>query len=269
MACCLGGVARAQLRVLPGSETQSVFAGNARTIAVVFQNPSLHIVEAPLRTQIYQASSATTVSIGTPADWKELRILPGQTVLESAALDFPRVKAGTKFLIQWIDGGNRVIGATDVLVYPTNLLTELRLVASGEALGVFDPTDELKPLLKRANVDFVDLADRSTNDFLGALAIVGPFSAKTQTPRLSVNWIKALAGKGAGVVRIQPIPAAPGGLAPSFYPVTNGAHAVIIVQPELLRDLPDNPQAQLNLIYLSRLAVQPKLLAPIDSIAQQ
>jgi hypothetical protein len=48
-----------------------------------------------------------------------LRVLPQQTVLESAQLEFPAVKTETKFLVQWI-GRNDVIGKMEVLVYPTN-----------------------------------------------------------------------------------------------------------------------------------------------------
>ena len=41
------------------------------------------------------------------AAWKRLQVLPRQTVLESAQLNFPPVNAETLFLIQWIASSNR------------------------------------------------------------------------------------------------------------------------------------------------------------------
>jgi len=48
---------------------------------------------------------------------------------------------------------------------------------------------------------------------------------------------------------------------PSFYLVLQSTNAVVIVQPELVADLPNNPQSQLNLIYFCKLALQPQPVA--------
>ena len=57
--------------------------------------------------------------------WKTLEVLPGQTVVESAELNFPAVNAETRFVIQWLAGADRVLGVSDALVYPTNPLAQL------------------------------------------------------------------------------------------------------------------------------------------------
>jgi hypothetical protein len=40
--------------------------------------------------------------------------------------------------------------------------------------------------------------------------------------------------------------------------VTVNTNAVVVVQPELVANLPENPQAQLNLIYFCKLALRPQ-----------
>ena len=54
-------------------------------------------------------------------------------------MDFPSVRAETPFLIQWIDGSNRVVGETPILVYPTNLLEQLKPLLGGSRWGCSIP----------------------------------------------------------------------------------------------------------------------------------
>ena len=103
------------------------FLRPGKNISATFHNAGGQDFKNQISTRISQASSATAVSLGE-RPWKELQVLPGQTVLESAQLDFPAVKAETKFLVQWVQNSNSVIGKTEVLVYPTNLLHELKLL---------------------------------------------------------------------------------------------------------------------------------------------
>src|ERR1700722_20003471 len=114
IGCCLAGAAKAQLQIASDKDLQSVFVGDARKITVVWHNAGDKIAEAEIRSRIIQTSSATAVQLGeTP--WKKLQILPQQTVIESVLLNFPAVKAETKFLVQWLADTNHMIGATDVL----------------------------------------------------------------------------------------------------------------------------------------------------------
>ena len=247
----------AQLELATNAEPQRVFFGGAKTIAVTFHNPSDENFEGEVRARIMQTSSATAVQLSeTP--WKKFQVLPGQTVIESAQLDFPAVKAETKFLVQWLENSNHILGKTEVLVYPTNLLAELKPLAGDEPLGVFDPQNQLKPLLKNLKLKFTDMENSGVENFSGSLAIVGPFQSHAKMREGLVGQIKALARKGTAIVWLLPPPEKRGKLSPSFYSVSENTNAVIVVQPELVADLPDNPQSQLNLIYFCKLALQPE-----------
>src|SRR5436190_585087 len=166
--------AQAQLELLPAPELPQIFGGGARTIALTLRNPGQKSFNQELSTRLYQVSSTTTAPRGT-VPWRSLEILAGQTVTESASLIFPGVNAETRFVIQWIAGTNHVLGASEALVYPTNLLKELKPLVGGQPLGVLDPHDLLKPLLKAAAVEFSDLADANFDNYLGKLVIAGPF----------------------------------------------------------------------------------------------
>ena len=250
-------IARAQPEALPDKEPQRVFAGEARRIAVVFHNPSGSPADADLRTRLYQASSATAIPLGE-APWKRLAVLPGQTLLESATITFPAAKAETRFLVQWLEGTNRLAGTTEVLVYPADLLKDLKPLAGEEPLGVLDPQNQLKPLLKAVTAEFQDLEDTGLEHYLGKLAIIGPFQSKAQMREELGHKIKKIAERGIAVVWIQPPPEQRQELKPSFYTVPEGKGAVVVVQASLLANLADNPQAQLNLIQFARLALHPE-----------
>ena len=257
MACCWPEVVCAQLQLLPDQEPQRVFAGDARKITVVWHNAGDKTANAEIHTRLCQTSSATAVPL-TETLWKQLQVLPGQTIIESAALNFPAVKAETRFLLQWLEGTNRVFGKTEVLVYPTNLLGELKPLIGEDILGVLDPNNELKPLLRQNRVDFLDLAKTSLEDFQGKLAIIGPFQSKAQMREGLAQTIQRIAGKGAAVIWIQPPSGPKEKVKPSFYIVPEGKGVVVVVQSDLVAGLSDNPRSQFNLIYFSKLALHPE-----------
>ena len=259
LACLMAAwqPAVAQLQVLSNQSPQSIFAGDAREVSVLFRNPDSQSVESEISWRLHQATSATAMKAGE-ARWKKIPVLPGQTIAESAKVDFPAVKAETRFVIQWIAGTNDVLGRTEILAYPTNLLKELKSLAGDEPLGVFDPQNQLKPLLKNVSVEFSDLEEAGFEQFSGKLAIIGPFAAKAEMPEGVTKRIEKLAGKGVAVVWIQPPPGPREKLRPSFYAVTNDPGAVVVVQAELMTRISERPQAQLNLIHCARLALHPE-----------
>ncbi len=265
ITCSWPVAAFAQLQLLPDKEPQRVFAGDERTINLVWHNTGNKTVDAEIRAQISQISSATTIRLGeTP--WKRLQVLPQQTVLESAQLDLPPVRARTKFLVQWLENSNSIIGKTEVLVYPTNLLDELKLVVdeSENNLGVLDPQKQLKPALKSSAVKFVDLDQMDMDDFSGKLAIIGPCSPDDPEWNGLASRVSKIAQRGTPVVWIQSLPRKQGGIWPSFYIVPKIQTVVVVVQPDLVADLPNDPQSQLNLIYFCKLALNPQLPALPD-----
>ena len=257
VVCCWPLAAPAQLQLMPDVQSQRVFAGDARKVTVVWHNAGDKTVEAEIRARMLQTSSATAVQL-SERPWKKLQILPGQTVVESAQLDFPIVKAETRFLVQWLVDSNQITGVTDVFVYPTNLLAELKPMAADEPLGVFDPQNQLKPLLKNLRLDFADLEDAGLENFSGKLAIIGPFQSKPQMREGLAGQIQALARKGTAMVWLQPPRERRAKLLPSFYSMPEGPAAMVVVQPELVANLPNNPQSQLNLIYFCKLALNPQ-----------
>jgi hypothetical protein len=257
LLCAWPLTAGAQVQVLPDKEPQQVFAGEGRTISVLLHNPAPQAVSAKLRLKLFQASSATAIPLSEAA-WRKMEVLPSQTVLDSATLDFPAVKAETRFVVQWLEDTNRIAGTTDVLVYPTNLLKELKPLAAEEPLGVFDPQNHLKPLLKAARVEFQDLEDTGVEDYRGKLVIAGPFATKPPSADTLAARFQALARKGVAVVWMQPPPQKRGGLKPSFYTVPEGKGAVMVVQADMVAGLRQSPKAQLNLIQLARLALAPE-----------
>ena len=246
----------AQLQLLPDREPQCVFAGEARKIAVTWHNAGNLVVDAEMRMRLYQTSSATAAPLSEIA-WKKIEILPGQTVLESAALDFPAVNAETRFLIQWLEGTNQVVGQTEVLVYQTNLLNELKPLLGEENLGVLDPNKELKPLLKQNHVEFSDLGAAALENFQGKLAVIGPFSTQAQMREGLAGAIRKMAGKGVAVLWLQPPSGPKDQIKPSFYIVPEGKGSVVVVQADLVARLPENPKSQLNLVYFCKLALNP------------
>ncbi len=254
--CAFPFVLLAQLDILPDKAPQRVFAGDARKITVTWHNAGDKSTGADIRTQLYQASSATAAPLSEKG-WKKIEILPGLTVLESASVDFPAVNAETLFLIQWLEGTNQVIGKTEVLVYPTNLLAELKTLLGEENFGVLDPNDELKPLLKQNHVEFSDLGETALEDFQGKLAIIGPFSTKAQMREGMAEAIQKIARKGVAVVWLQPPSSPKDQIKPSFYIVPEGKGSVVVVQADLVANPAGSPQSQLNLIYFCKLALNP------------
>jgi hypothetical protein len=249
-------VAPAQLRLAAERETPRVFAGKAQNLELELVNPDGKTVAANLGVRLVQTSSATAVTVGE-IKWKELSVLPGQTVLEAVALDFPPVRAETRFLLQWIEGSSNVIGQTEVLVYPTNLLMQLQALAGDEPLGVFDPADTLKPLLRLQAVSFQDLLEHGTEKFQGKLAMFGPFESKMQMRAGLREDIRTLAKRGVAVVWLLPPPEPSAPLKPSFYAVRQAGGAVVVAEHSLVMHLAERPEAQLNLVRLVEEALHP------------
>ncbi len=256
-----------QLELTADKEAQRVFAGDARKVTIIWHNASDQNASADVCARLYQASSATAAPLSEKA-WKKIEILPGQTVSESAAIDFPAVNAETRFLIQWLDGTKRVVGRTDVLVYPTNLLGELKPLLGEASLGVLDPNHELKPLLQQNKIEFSDLGETALENFQGKLAIIGPFQTRAQVREGLRQSIQKIARKGVAVVWIQPPPGPKDPIKPSFHVVPEDKGTVVVVQADLLAHPADSPQSQMNLVYFCRLALNPAPLSLPDFNAQ-
>jgi hypothetical protein len=249
--------AGAELQIVTDNEPQYVFAGGARMVRVLCQNAGDQPVAMLVRMQMYQASSVTVMAVGSSQAWKQLQVLPGQTVVESALIAFPSVKAVTHFVIQWLDETNKVLGRSDVMVYPTNLLEELKpLLGEHEtALGVLDPTSMLNAALKNTGLHFVDLEETRLEEFDGKLALIGPCSPSDPEWNGLSGRVRKLSRRGIGVVWFQAMPRKRNELWPSFFAVPHDRTGVVIAQPALAKNVSEDPQSQLNLIYFCKLAL--------------
>jgi len=247
------------LSVLPSLEAQHVFGGSASRLDLILTNRGAETASLDAWAFLVQAASATAAPLGDYA-WKRLQVPPGQAVLESAVLPFPSVRAETRFLVQWMDRARHILGTTEVLVYPTNLLHDLQWLAADPPVGVFDPEDFLKPVLQAGGIEFTDLEQSGVANYRGRLAIIGPFTSRAQMPGDLDSRLEKLARRGAGVVWVLPALASRNELQPSFYVVPAGRGAVVVAQPQTVSGLARNPLAQQHLIHFCRLALAPKPL---------
>ena len=259
IGCLVTQSAHAQLELLPDPAPQRVFSGDARRFPLLWRNRGQKTAEIDLHARLHQTSSATAAPL-SDGPLKKLQVLAGQTIIDSAVFGFPAVKAKTSFLVQWADQTNKVVGTTVVLVYPPDLLKELKALAGGEPLGIFDPAKQIKPLLQVLAIKFSDLEEDGVANYSGKLAIMGPFTTKEQMPEDLRPRIKAAAEKGAALVWLQPPRAEESRLLPSYYSVSQGKGTVIIAEARLVMNLKDDPQAQMNLLHLCRQAVHPEPL---------
>lgn len=253
-ALAVAGAGELQLRsdIAP----KACFGGGWRYVSIRLQStasdPRPFLVEAKL----YQSAARTVMSLGG-TEWGTITLIPRQDTIATHPVLFPAVNAETRFLIQWLADGSNVIGQTEVLVYPTNLLVQLKALAGDEPLGVFDPTAELSPLLRMQAVPFQDLQEDGTDKFRGKLAIVGPFETKAQMRASLRDDIRALAKRGVAVVWLQPPATELDPFKPSFYVVREHPGAVVVASHELTAGLAERPQAQLNLLRLAEAAMHP------------
>lgn len=262
-ACCNCSSAIAQLQIVPDKQAQTVFTGDNRKVAAAFYNSSDTMFDDVIQTRMLQTSSATVMALPERLA-QRLCAPPGEVVLESFVLNFPPVNAETRFLIEWLKNSNEIIGHTEVLVYPTNLLAELTALANNHPLGILDPQNKIKTLLKAAGVAFVDLARSDSREVAAPLVILGPFSSRTQMRAGLKDQVKSLAHNGTAVVWLHPPPEDPAPFEPCFYSILQNTNAVVIVQPGMIADLAQNPQSQLNLIHLCKLALHPQPAALPD-----
>jgi hypothetical protein len=250
----------AQFQVVTDPDRPRVFAARTNALAVRVHYAGAQAATASFSVRLIQLNSATTIRIGD-FPWKQMSLLPGQTILDVAQVGFPAVNAETRFLVQWFQGVSNVVGRAEALVYPTNLLARLKLLAGDDPLGVFDPTDEVKPLLRSLAVAFQDLVEDGTDKYRGQLAIFGPFESKAQMRASLKDDIRSLAKRGVAVVWLQPLSRTSVPLKPSFYVVREAEGAIVVAEHGLVAHLAERPEAQLNLLRLAEEALHP---TPLD-----
>ena len=229
-------LAYGQLVLVSDESPATVFAGQPSAIRVVFRNTGDAAVETELSTRLYQVAVGVRMPVGDAQLWKKLTVLPQQTVIESFPITVPEVKTPSRFQIEWAG-----LGRTEIAAYPGELLKQFRALAVDQPLAVFDPEAKLRPLLKKAGVEFTD------------------FEIETVDARLALVWsekrlpesITARAKKGMAVVWVRPqkLPA---------FGVRLEAGTILLVPATQLAGIADSPLAQIQLLRYAELALQPE-----------
>ena len=233
------------------------FAKAGQNVLTAFSNSTNTEVDVELSTRIFLLSSATAVPLGEARPWKRLKVLPGQTILEKLTVDFPDVKVPTRFRIQCIKGTSDKIGQLDVTAYPDNLLKSLQTLADGKPVGILDPGHLLIPLLKQQKVEFEELKGSEDLDhFKGRLAVLGPFGSADQIPAGLESTAVGCAKSGRAIVWIEPA-SRKLSLAPSARVSVFSAGTVVAAQAGTVSSPSDSPTAQLNLVRLCEMAIDP------------
>jgi hypothetical protein len=252
---------RAEVEVLPEDEPQLCFSGQQK-LKVTFRNTAEKPFEAPVRMRLFQASSATVVPVRDMEDWKPLHLLPRQTILEEVSVEFPEVRQATIFRIEWQNAGGSKLGRTTVRVFPPTLLEQITTIAEKTPIGVFEPDNLLKPLLKKTNVEFQDLENGGGfDDFHGNLVIIGPFASKESLPENFRDRVLNAARKfrNCGFVFVLPKDVNSDPLLPIFI-ANEGESALVVVRADAVHNLAESPRSQLTLIRAAQIARTPESL---------
>jgi len=229
-------LAYGQLVLVADETPATIFAGQPAAIRVVFRNTGDAAVETELHTRLYQVAAGVRMPVGEAQLWKKLTVLPQQTVVESFPITVPEVKTASRFQIEWSE-----LGRTEVVAYPGELLKQFRALAGNQPVAIFDPEAKLRPLLKKAGVEFTD------------------FEIATGEARLALVWsekrlpesITTRAKKGMAVVWVRPqkLPA---------FGVRLEAGTIMLVPATQLDGVANSPLAQVQLLRYAELALQPE-----------
>lgn len=246
------------VQVVPSAAPQQLFGGGVRAVEVRFRNVAAEPVRVEVRLHLFQLTSATAAPVGGARAWKTLTVQPGQTVFESASVELPAVRAGTRFAARWLDAGGRLLGVTELWAHPENLLDALKLMAGGQPIGIVESKPGLQPMLLARGLAVIALQGADEwKDFRGRLAFVvaGP-EAKQGELRLEPALL-ARVKEGLAVVWLQtPLATAPP--APQWVErVRVGGGAVLLAPASALDGLDRSAAAQLALVRFAELALAP------------
>jgi hypothetical protein len=240
----------AGLEWVPDTTAQALFEGKARQVRAVFKNNGGSDFQSKLTTRLWQASSTTAVPADQTKSQGSLHIPPGETILKMVEVDLPAVRGQTPFLLQWADEQNTIIAKTSVIVFPLQLLKELKVLAGESGVGIMDPQNIFKPWFRKSEVDYTDLQSTELEVFTGKLVI---FDGDAGDEKHTDARLLSKARKGSSILwirhskgtRLEPS---------SFLKRTSGA-AIVVTDSKNFIDFDNNPMAHLNLTRLARWAV--------------
>lgn len=237
-----GSLTGAEMEMLPAIPV-AAFGGGTRILEVAFRNNSDHPVEAEIRKEVFQSTSATAVQIIKVPLWKKLRLHARQTALEEVSLDLPVVRAETRFLVRFIHR-ETVLGQRDVWVYPSNVLTELNSILAGAPLTLDAVPAGWKEILTTAGVNVFECPPHPLTVPTNRIALLGP-SAEARGEVMPA---------GGGIIQIRKLATPDAFIAPAYELVCSKGYTKVVAQESALVNLSGDPWAQLRLLRMARLA---------------
>ncbi|NBV24878.1 MAG: hypothetical protein EBS05_23535 [Proteobacteria bacterium] len=246
------------LEVLRASGPQHVFAGGSRDVELLLKNSDADVVRFGLRLQLLQLTSSLAAPVGAARTGPALTVLSGQTVVVNVPVDFPGVRASTRFAVRWLDAAGRLLGVTDIWAHPDNLLDALKRMAGSQPLGLADEAGLLRPVLAAHGIPVTELnSPGSWNDFQGRLAfLVSSAEPKDDAPQRETAML-ARAKAGVAVIWLQVNPATTLPRLPLAERLPLGRGSIVRVPTSAVAGLDQSPVAQLTLVRLAELALAP------------
>ena len=239
-----------QLSIVAPKKLPALFPG-ANSLTPMWTNRGPEQVEMEIKGALFQAGSKLALQL--PLEIVEkLRLLPNQAALMPINFEVPEVRAKTLFVIQWQDPSAKALGKTELKVYPSDLLRELELMAGDTALGIFNLDAKFETGFRNSKVKSERLEQDGIGGYAGKLLIAGGEQAQDS----SRETLIAVARRGAVVVCIvahsdDEI------LRPNFSARAYGAGVVVFVQETFLDHFDTNPESQLRLVEICRMAMKP------------
>lgn len=256
----------AALEAIRSLEPQQVFADGRRTVEVRWRNDAADTVRIEVRLHLFQFTSATAAPVGGQRPWKTLTVLPGQTVVERAVIDFPKLRVATRFAARWLDGDGKLLGVTEIWAHPDNLPDLLKDLTGAQPVGLLDDTGMLRAVLAAHGIPITELdSDGSWKEFRGRLAVVAPKPEANQGEFRLGTAALARIKEGLAVVWLQTPPTISPPGRPLAERVPLGRGAVVLAPASVLDGLDHSPAARLALLRLAELA----LAAPTQLLASR
>lgn len=220
----------------------ALFPGLHR-LSLVWTNATAQAIDTSIKGQLFQTSSELALLLPNHIEGT-LRLLPHQAAFVPVSVDAPAVQAKTRFLIAWEDATQN-LGKTEFEVYPRDILRELQTIAGEQSAGLVTTNETFQQAFLKAAVQYRLINKDEMQTYDGKLLIVDDDSILKQT-------VLAAARRGVTVVTVTSNDGEI--LTPSFSLTPCGRGVAIFVQRQFLENFDTNPESQLRLVKLCRMA---------------
>jgi len=196
------GSAVAQVRLTVDRESDVVFGGQEERVQIGFIHSDPEAIRVELGFRLWQSAASTAIPLGPSETFRILDLPPRVECRFQVPVTFPEPDDSAEFVVQWIVG-ERSLGASRVLVIPRDHLRRWAQRHRDRDLWIYDPAEELKPVLKEFDVPFLDLLTMSGPPAGRGLLILGPFE-KSNRDEVVPEFVGIAETKAAAVARPAP-----------------------------------------------------------------